>query len=381
MILLRYSSFAGPGLFTLACLLASPAAMGAGFFHRGASPASAPILTPCDLVTCSEAYSLVRAMRVGYTGPLFQLSNGTTTLDVGQVNHIVDLSTWSAFCGGVQSNCKYAKIYAQIQGHVNDLRAATLVTNMTPLGPSGVTCVTADPYVCAAKFQIEVASGYPVATLGIGVSPDLGEYVIGTTDVPITGVNPAGGSMTEWGNMQTLNTGPDGVFTCCGFWGLTHVWNATAGNYNYSDYTTWLAFGTGAYCTANHWCFTADLEQYSASYGLTLKSTGPNINLNFITMLNHDQPTNTMCGTINGKPGLATDGTTPCPLASPVGFPSATWPIAYLHLGGGGDLTQPAPVVWREGLLMNTAMSLTDEARVRNATKQFFNTLVYLDDP
>src|ERR1019366_5699772 len=76
---------------------------------------------PCDQVSCDEAYSVTRSLKASYSGPLFQLWNGSTTLDIGQTNHIADMTTWSAFCSGVQSNCKVSKIYAQIHTGPNDL--------------------------------------------------------------------------------------------------------------------------------------------------------------------------------------------------------------------------------------------------------------------
>lgn len=58
---------------------------------------------PCDLVSCTEAWSIDRAMTTSYDGPLFQLvlaSNHTLTLDVGQTSgRAADMTTWSGFCG------------------------------------------------------------------------------------------------------------------------------------------------------------------------------------------------------------------------------------------------------------------------------------------
>ena len=97
---------------------------------------TAPSYTgPCDIATCGEAWSVDYALTRNYVGPLFQLyrrSDGAT-LDVGCVGATVsgtcagsttfkaDTTTWSAFCGGDPNNCYYNKLYAQIDGHSNDL--------------------------------------------------------------------------------------------------------------------------------------------------------------------------------------------------------------------------------------------------------------------
>ena len=69
---------------------------------------------------------MARAMTASYTGPLFQLGKASdkkaATLDVGQTSdHKADMTTWSAYCGGTQSNCVFSKIYAQIHKGSNDL--------------------------------------------------------------------------------------------------------------------------------------------------------------------------------------------------------------------------------------------------------------------
>jgi hypothetical protein len=56
---------------------------------------------PCDLVTCAEAYSVTRLMVTGYSGKLFQLYNGTSTLDIGiSTNGVTaDMTTVNFYSG------------------------------------------------------------------------------------------------------------------------------------------------------------------------------------------------------------------------------------------------------------------------------------------
>jgi hypothetical protein len=71
---------------------------------------------------------VARAMAASYKGALFQLGlakDTSKTLDVGQTETLAaDVTTWSAFCGGTQSNCVVSKIYAQIHTGSNNLQPA-----------------------------------------------------------------------------------------------------------------------------------------------------------------------------------------------------------------------------------------------------------------
>ena len=48
-----------------------------------------------------------------------------------------------------------------------------------------------------------------------------------------------------------------------------------------------------------------------------------------------------------------------------------------VHLGGGGDLSQPAPVRMREALFTNTVMSDSDVAALKTNITTFFSALKY----
>jgi hypothetical protein len=97
--------------FTFATFIALPSGAEA---QRGGGPSSTPpyYLGPCDVIRggCAEAYSVTRAMKASYAGPLFQLVrlSDNVTLNVGQTNHVVDTSGIPTFCDGnilsLQSN-------------------------------------------------------------------------------------------------------------------------------------------------------------------------------------------------------------------------------------------------------------------------------------
>lgn len=87
-------------------------------------PNTAPL--PCDILgkagnECVSAHSTVRNLVPGYTGPLYQLQKGNTTLDVQQVDGYADGAAHVAFCGIAE--CKVSVIYDQ-SGYGNHLTVA-----------------------------------------------------------------------------------------------------------------------------------------------------------------------------------------------------------------------------------------------------------------
>ena len=48
-----------------------------------------------------------------------------------------------------------------------------------------------------------------------------------------------------------------------------------------------------------------------------------------------------------------------------------------VHLGGGGDLSQPAPVRMREAFFTNTVMSASEVTAMKSNITAFFPTLKY----
>jgi hypothetical protein len=328
---------------------------------------------PCDLVSggCAEAYSVVRAMTVGYTGPLFQLgktsdTKGTgETLDVGQTSdHRADMTTWSAFCGGTQSNCVLSKIYAQIHKGSNDLLPAVWNTPWKP------DC-SAGGYACAAKFTIEAATGLPIITT---VAPQ--EYALrsGNTESFATGVNGGSKAMGIMYNGKPIAN----QTYCCGTFGLTHKYNATD-TYG-TDFMAALAYGwrdSGGCCIAvncgkaNTYCVGAEEEENNDLYDY---GTSPVDNAMVVTQFDPN-PTathGTVISYLNGVQVLS--HSPPAPLSR------GNYPInagTAIHMGGGGDLSQPAPVLMREGLITNTVMTASEVTAMKANLVAFYSPLKF----
>jgi len=48
-----------------------------------------------------------------------------------------------------------------------------------------------------------------------------------------------------------------------------------------------------------------------------------------------------------------------------------------IHLGGGGDLSQPAPVLMREGLITNNVMTASEVTAMRANLEAFYSPLKF----
>jgi len=132
---------------------------GSGSSMGGSSPAAGtagsgpvpgtPAALPCEVLgnaghECVSAHSTVRVIAKGYTSPLYQVDNGTGTLDIGSVDGYADAAAQDAFCTG---GCTISVIYDQ-SGRGNHL---------TPAPPGSAKPTPADP---------ANASGLPVKING-----------------------------------------------------------------------------------------------------------------------------------------------------------------------------------------------------------------------
>ncbi len=111
----------------------SPAAGTAG---TGSVPGT-PAALPCEVLgnaghECVSAHSTVRVIAKGYTDPLYQVDNGSSTLDIGSVDGYADAAAQDAFCAG---GCTISIIYDQ-SGRGNHL---------TPAPPGSAKPTPADP--------------------------------------------------------------------------------------------------------------------------------------------------------------------------------------------------------------------------------------------
>ena len=323
------------------------------------SASSASYQGPCDVLTggCAEAYSVARSMRASYAGPLFQLGriSDNATLDVGQTSaHAADMTTWSAFCGGAQSSCVVSKIYAQVHtGGVNDLVPSVF------RAPGGGPNCSAGGFTCAARFTIDASTSLPILTT---VAPE--EYTLSNDDLAV-GVNGGSGPISVVYNGKPIAT----TTYCCGVFGLTHHYNAVdkfgtdfmvALGYGFDDPPN--GSGVNINCgTASTYCAGAEEESENdlADYGSSPLE-------NVILLTEFDPSTNAVSSYLNGKQLFSHS-----PPTADVNAGTA------IHLGGGGDLSQPDPVLMREGLITNTAATSSDAAALKVNVAAFYSTLTF----
>jgi hypothetical protein len=296
-------------------------------------------------------------MTASYTGPLFQLGKASdakaATLDVGQTSdHKADMTTWSAYCGGTQSSCVISKIYAQIHKGSNDLLPGVWAATYGP------NC-SAGGYTCAAKFTIEAATSLPILTT---VAPQ--EYAL-SGDSLATGVN--GGSKAI-GIMYNGKPVANQVY-CCGTFGLTHP-HVPATDVAGTDFMAALAYGwkdSGGCCIAvncgknNTYCVGAEEEENNDLFDY---GTSPVDNAMVVTQF--DPTPNAVITYLNGTQEFSHS-----PPKAKINAGTA------IHLGGGGDLSQPDPVLMREALITNNVMSASEVTAMKANLVAFFSALKF----
>ena len=298
---------------------------------------------------------MVRAMTLKYTGPLFQIGlakDKTKLLDIGQTSdHKADMTTWSAFCGGTTTNCVVSKIYAQIHTGPNDLVPGVFKTPWNP------DC-SAGGFTCAGKFTIESSTGLPMVTTD---SPQ--EYSL-SGDAFATGIN---GGSKAMGIMYHGKPIANQVY-CCGVIGLTHKYNAE--DVFGTDFMVALAYGwkdANGCCIAvncgasNKYCVGAEEEENNDLYDY---GTSPLENAVVVTQF--DPTPNAVITYLNGKQVLMKS-----PPKAKINAGTA------IHLGGGGDLSQPDPVRMREALFTNNVMTASEVTAIQSNIAAFFPTLKY----
>lgn len=329
---------------------------------------------PCDALTlgCAEAYSVTRAMTASYRGPLFQLrriSNGQT-LDVGQTSsQKVDMSSWNWFCGGNPSNCVVSKVYAQIHSGssaINNLLPVTWNNRLDNNWPWGPIC-DASGYPCAASFTIESATGLPILT-----TDDVQQYAL-AEDSESVGIRAGANAMGIMYNGKSIA----GQTYCCGLFGLTHRYDM--GNIYGTDFMVVLGYGwhndggagVNINCKyPNTYCVGAEEESFNDLVEIPFTE-------NAIVVTQFDPSINAVKNYLNGNPLFSTTSPPPSPpwVTHETGNPINAG--RSIHLGGGGDLSQPDPVRMREALITNYVMSELEVNAIQANSVAFYPSLSF----
>jgi hypothetical protein len=172
-------------------------------------PANASV---CDLYAndgtpCVAAYSMTRAMYVGYDGPLYQVKRASdgTTQNIGLLaaGGYVNAAAQDSFCAN--TGCTVTEIYDQSPDG----------NNLTIAGPGGSTCSSAPGYSCSGEADHGAdASLVPVTVDGSAKIEAYGLDItggVGYADDATTGI--ATGSAPEGTYMVASGTNVNGQ--CC----------------------------------------------------------------------------------------------------------------------------------------------------------------------
>jgi non-reducing end alpha-L-arabinofuranosidase len=205
----------------------------------GGGGSATPGSGPCDIyaaasMPCGAAYSMVRALSSKYTGPLYQVRNGSSATNTGTGGTTKDImmlpdgyadsASQDAFC---TSTCSVSKLYDQ-SGNGNDLIRGSA-------GPSGNGTRSAnDDYEAVANkisitagghkvyaLYVQVYGGYRTALGVTGKGIPIGNKDQGIYEL-VDGTHSGGACCWDFGSVSpdptkyvTMNT----IFFGKGFWG------------------------------------------------------------------------------------------------------------------------------------------------------------------
>lgn len=321
---------------------------------------------PCDVVSggCAEAYSMTRAMASSYSGPLFQValfSNSSSTMDVPQSsNRTANMSGVLAFCGGTYSNCAISKMYAQIQGHANDLNPDFMSGHVDANSPANCGDRGSNTVLsCACPLTIDATSGDPINPLNTttNVTPNC-EYIIGN-EATATGINAGTNSISIVAVEQSAHA----VTQCCSTVGVMHaIYQSTTLG---TDFGIGIQYGRNEYVscpTSTEYCLMIDEESNSSPSSNSLGTS----QLYAVAMAAWNSSTNILTGTVNGHQAWTPQA------------PEATQDTGdFIHVGGGGDGSQPASGNLFEFFVTNTAMSSADYSNVFSNVEAAYPSITF----
>lgn len=311
----------------------------------------------CDLTTCAETWSVERAKINSYSGALFRVVNTTGSppfpgFDVPQTTaRVADVAALNSFCGGnVVANCLGVAVYGQIHVGQN-------------------TLVSKDD----VGFTIAIDSNTGLPVVDQSTSQNcmcLGTIGQSGNDFVLVGA-PGGVARSVSGVMRGVQT----TGACCGNAGWTHSFSEplTFGTdfelaFNYE--VTWnygASDGPENHCPTS-FCLTLDNEgvawPIATSYSVptdqwiiaTFDGTTGTLSYN-----GHQQWSQAACSgvVVNCPPGWTIN------------------PGNHIHIAGGGDCTNPAPLYWYEMEVTASAMSAPDQAAVLADVKRFYASLSF----
>lgn len=314
---------------------------------------------PCNDIStgCAAAISVTRDM-TGSATNAFRMYNGSSTLDVGFTNHVVNLSGIAAFCAGVE-DCKMVP-YEQISGSL-----IPAVTGPPVNGHAPSQCISGQN--CAADYFLDPETGLPILITTFPSEYDL-------LDTNITG-GSAASSVWSYGR----NEGAPGEF------GIGHT-PTQSPLINGTDFLNLLYYGPSfdlmgyiRCAAANNFCFASDeetsVEPFTSSctggtcppngIGATYSATG--VQGDTFSLLTYAGSNGAVKGYTNNATPLWSEAQ-----PSSVSYNSSSLsPGQHLKIGCGGDCTQ-SNIIIREGIVANGQMSAADYTALQTNASNFY---------
>jgi hypothetical protein len=180
----------------------------------------AQIQLPCDVAKsgntpCVAAYSMARALFSTYTGPLFTVSNGYSTLDAQTTaTGVVNLAPIINFCPPLA--CTVVKIYDQTSNHLDAINQVQYAGSNAPQPTTAPTFTTMQVGSATVPAAIDGSleagsranSSWSNANMPTGPSA-VTEYAVGGPDL-----STHGESVWDFGEAEqyVVDTGPNHMF-------------------------------------------------------------------------------------------------------------------------------------------------------------------------
>jgi len=309
---------------------------------------------PCDAIgaDCSSPgalYSVTHGMTAAYSGSLFQLirASDSTTMDIGMVNHVVNLAAVATFCN--LTYCNYSKLYDQSNNGNNLVPVSTVA--------GGVNSACSSANVCAPPFEIDPSNGLPIIRT---IYPT--ELYLASTSGLTGGTHAI--SAYFYGNNA-------GESPCCGFWGPAHTFAAptTEG----TDFLQVMTYGTGSSTppwyqkcgSTTSLCMGIDEEQVVDA----TTDYAPTAIQDITGLITFDGGAATDTMKLYGNSATPLDTVSP-PLSTSNGYTQTTG--TSIRIGGGGDGT-PSDGIFRDGIITNNALTAADYTALSTNNSSFYS--------
>jgi hypothetical protein len=311
----------------------------------------------CDHVACNVAPSMTHVLVHGYAGGLFQLYNGTTTLDVGSTNDVVDTSGIAAFCAGA-SDCTVHGVYDQVRG--------VLIPSPPSKVSGAMPAECTSTYACGCPFFFDPETGLPELVTSYPCEYDVSYSSLapGPLSVVVNGKDYQNG---EFGVGHSPATTP--LVNGTDF--LTYNWFGNIGAFPGAPWT----FGYVNCSGSGVHCLGIDEETSAENYDVSVEPGGiggayggAGLGGDSLQMITWDNSTHVKAY-VNSSTALF-DDSPPATVQSSVD-PQPLIPGNHVKIACGGDCSQ-SQLIFRDGLISNALWGSAEFSAIQTHFNTFY---------